>query len=56
MVSGGFRIGASDDLKWKHIIPLKNEENGEIIGVKIVIYAREPEEYYCFILQKLITR
>jgi hypothetical protein len=49
MVSGGFRIGAWDYLKWKHIIPLKNEENGEIIGAKIVIYAREPEEYYCFI-------
>ena len=49
MVSAGFRIGAWDYLKWKHIIPLKNEENGEIIGAKIVIYAREPEEYYCFI-------
>ena len=49
MVSGGFRIGAWNYLKWKHIIPLKNEENGEIIGAKIVIYAREPEEYYCFI-------
>lgn len=49
MVSAGFRIGSWDYLKWKHITPLKNEENGEIIGAKIVIYAREPEEYYCFI-------
>ena len=49
MVSGGFRIGVWDYLKWKHIIPLKNEENGKIIGAKIVIYARETEEYYCFI-------
>ena len=49
MVSGGFRIGSWDYLKWKHIIPLKNEENGEIIAAKIVIYAGEPEEYYCFI-------
>ena len=49
MVSGGFRIGAWNYLKWKHLIPLKNEENGEIIGAKMVIYAREPEEYYCFI-------
>ena len=49
MVSGGFRIGAWDYLKWKHIIPLKNEENEEIIAAKTVVYAREPEEYYCFI-------
>src|SRR5215208_2681098 len=50
MVSGGFRIGAWDYLKWKHITPLKNEEGeGEIIAAKIVIYAGEPEEYYCFI-------
>jgi hypothetical protein len=50
MVSGGFRIGAWDYLKWKHITPLKNEEGeGEIIAAKVVIYSREPEEYYCFI-------
>ena len=49
MVSAGFRIGSWDYLKWKHITPLKNEENGEIIGAKMVIYAGEPEEYYCFI-------
>jgi hypothetical protein len=49
MVSGGFRIGAWDYLKWKHVTPLINEENEEIIGAKMVIYAGEPEEYYCFI-------
>jgi hypothetical protein len=48
MVSGGFRIGAWDYLKWKHIIPLKKED-GEAIGAKIIIYYGEPEEYYCFI-------
>ena len=39
MVSGGFRIGAWDYLKWKHITPLKNEEGegGEIkAGAKVV--------------------
>ena len=54
MVSGGFRIGAWDYLKWKHITPLmtkgKREADGpETIAAKVVIYAGEPEEYYCFI-------
>ena len=48
MVSGGFRIGSWNYLKWKHIIPIKRED-GEIVGAKIIIYAGEPEEYYCFI-------
>ena len=48
MVSGGFRIGAWDYLKFKHITPLTGKE-GEIIPAKMVIYAGEPEEYYCFI-------
>jgi hypothetical protein len=48
MVSGGFRLGAWDYLKWKHVIPMRNKE-GEIIAAKLVIYAGEPEEYYCFI-------
>lgn len=48
MVSGGFRMGAWDYLRWKHVTPLKREE-GEIIGAKMVIYAGESEEYYCFI-------
>jgi hypothetical protein len=48
MVSGGFRIGAWNYLKFKHLIPLTGEE-GEIIAAKMVIYSREPEEYYCFI-------
>ena len=48
MVSGGFRLGAWDYLKWKHVIPIKNKED-EIIAAKLIIYAGEPEEYYCFI-------
>lgn len=43
MISGSFRIGAWDYLKWKHIIPLKRQEDGEIAEAKIVIYAGEPE-------------
>jgi integrase len=48
MVSGGFRLGAWDYLKWKHVIPMKNKE-GEIICAKLITYGGEPEEYYCFI-------
>lgn len=48
MASGGFRIGAWDYLKWKHITLLTGEDR-EIIGAKMVIYSGEPEEYYCFI-------
>jgi integrase len=48
MVSGGFRLGAWDYLKWKHVVPLENKE-GEIIAAKLIIYANEPEEYFCFI-------
>ncbi|MGD1838587.1 MAG: hypothetical protein ACPKPY_11095 [Nitrososphaeraceae archaeon] len=48
MVSGGFRLGAWDYLKWKHVIPIKND-NDEIISAKMVIYSGEIEEYFCFI-------
>ena len=48
MISGGFRIGAWNYLKYKHITPLKVQDN-EIIAAKMIIYAGEPEEYYCFI-------
>ena len=27
MVSGGFRLGAWDSLKMKHVIPIKNKED-----------------------------
>ena len=43
MVSGGFRLGSWDYLKWKHVIPIENKE-GEIISAKLIIYAGEPDE------------
>lgn len=49
MVSGGFRIGSWDYLQWKHVTPIKDDTTGEIIAAKMVIYAAEPEEYFCFI-------
>jgi hypothetical protein len=48
MVSSGIRIGAWDSLKWKHIIPIKND-NGIIIAARIIVYGGEPDEYYSFI-------
>ncbi|TVP40802.1 hypothetical protein [Candidatus Nitrosocosmicus arcticus] len=48
MVSSGVRIGAWDYLKWKHIIPYE-EEKQNVIAAKVIVYAGEPEQYYCFI-------
>ncbi len=51
MVSSGIRLGAWDYLKWKHIIPI-NDEKGEIVAAKIIVYAGEVDEYYCFITEE----
>ena len=48
MLSSGIRVGAWDYLKWKHIIPIKNENN-EVIAAKIIVYAGTKEEYFSFI-------
>ncbi len=48
MCSSGIRLGAWDYLKWKHIIPIKNDK-GEVIAAKIRVYADDEEEYFSFI-------
>jgi len=48
MLSSGIRVGAFDYLKWKHIIPLKNEK-GKIIAAKMIVYPGDREEYFTFI-------
>jgi hypothetical protein len=48
MISSGIRLGAWDYLKWKHIIPIKDEK-GEVLAAKIIVYAGEHDEYYSFI-------
>jgi hypothetical protein len=45
MISSGFRIGAWDYLKWKHVKPIENK-NGEIIAARLTVYAGDSEEYY----------
>jgi hypothetical protein len=49
MTSGGFRLGAWDYLRLKHVIP-KSNDKGEVIAAKMVIYAEEEDEYYTFII------
>lgn len=48
MVSSGIRLGSWDGLKWKHISPTFNLKS-EVIAAKMVVYAGDPEEYFCFI-------
>jgi hypothetical protein len=43
-------LGAWDFLKWKHVIPIMDEEkNSELIAAKIIVYSGESEQYYSFI-------
>jgi hypothetical protein len=51
MCSSGIRLSAWDYLKWKNVIPLKDdkENNTKIIAAKLVVYAEEEEEYFTFI-------
>jgi integrase len=48
MLSSGIRIGAWEYLKWKHIIPITNDE-GEVIAAKLIVYAGDVEEYFTFV-------
>ena len=48
LASSGIRIGAFDDLKWKHIVPI-NDINEKTIAAKIIVYPGDSEEYYSFI-------
>jgi integrase len=49
MLSSGIRVGAWDELKWKHIIPIKDEKRENIIAAKLIVYPGDEEEYYTFI-------
>lgn len=50
MLSSGVRLGAWDYLKWKHVIPIMNEEKeSDIVAAKIIVYAGDNEQYYSFI-------
>ena len=49
MLSSGIRVGAWDEFKWKHVIPIKYENSENIIAAKLVVYLGDEEEYYTFI-------
>ncbi len=48
MVSSGIRLGAWDYLKWKHVIPIVNNDD-ETVAAKLKVYEGDVEEYYSFI-------
>ena len=52
MCSSGIRIGALDDLKWKHVTPLTNEK-GEVVAAKKIVYPGDREQYYTFITSEV---
>ena len=54
MLSSGIRLGAWDYLKWKHIIPNK-DNNGTVLSAKIIVYAGESDEYYSFVTPEAYT-
>ncbi len=47
MVSSGIRVGAWDYLRWGNLKPI--EKNGEVIAAKMIVYAGEDDEYFCFV-------
>jgi integrase len=50
MVSSGIRLGAWDYLRWGHVRPVFDKENGmDVVAAKLVVYAGEDEEYFTFI-------
>ena len=44
MASSGIRVGAWDYLKWGNIVPIN--KNGRLVAAKVIVYAREPDEYF----------
>jgi hypothetical protein len=53
-ISTGVRVGAWDYMQWKHIAPIM-DETGIIIAAKLVVYPKEPEEYFTFMTPEAYT-
>jgi hypothetical protein len=39
MCASGIRLGAWDYLRWKHVSPITNDKEGELVAAKLLIYA-----------------
>jgi integrase len=48
MCSSGIRLGAWENLNWKHVEPIKNDKDEEVIAAKLTVYDGDSEEYYTF--------
>jgi integrase len=48
MASSGIRVGAWDELQWKHVNVIKNDKD-EIISAKLTVYPGDREEYFTFV-------
>lgn len=48
MASSGVRIGSWEYFRWKHVEPVRNNQ-GELIAARLIVYAGERDQYYCFI-------
>jgi len=49
MISSGIRVGAWNWLKWKHVTPIYNQNNNELLAAKVEVYSGERDEYFTFI-------
>ena len=48
MISCGMRLGAWNDLQYKHIQPIKREGEESIVAAKITIYAGSEDQVQVF--------
>ena len=55
LVSSGIRIGAFEGLKWKHITPIHDQKNNDIMAAKILVYPGDREQYYSFLTPEAFT-
>ena len=49
MISSGIRVGAWNWLKWKHLKPIYDENNDELLAARLDVYAGERDEYFTFV-------
>jgi len=53
MVSSGIRLGAWNDLKFKHVQPV--ERSGKVVAAKLTVYAGSDEQYQTFVTPECYT-